>query len=121
MQLKLMRVFVDDQDKALKFYTDVLGFVKKLDFPMGKFKWLTVVSPEEPEGTQLLLEPNELFPVPGQIPAAKTYQQEIYRQGISAATFFVGNVPERVREAEETGRDVHQGANQGSGSDLRGA
>jgi catechol 2,3-dioxygenase-like lactoylglutathione lyase family enzyme len=66
MKIKLTSVFVDDQDKALKFYTEVLGFVKKLDFPLGKFKWLTVVSPEEPDGTQLLLEPNDN-------PAAKAY------------------------------------------------
>ena len=58
MQIKLTSVFVDDQDKALKFYTEVLGFVKKLEFPAGKFKWLTVVSPEAPEGVQLVLEPN---------------------------------------------------------------
>jgi catechol 2,3-dioxygenase-like lactoylglutathione lyase family enzyme len=87
MQIKLTSVFVDDQDKALKFYTEVLGFVKKLEFPAGKFKWLTVVSPEEPEGTQLVLEPNNAYN-----PAAKTYQQEIFRQGIPAANFFVGDV-----------------------------
>jgi catechol 2,3-dioxygenase-like lactoylglutathione lyase family enzyme len=85
MKIKLTSVFVDDQDKALKFYTNVLGFVKKLDFPIGKFKWLTVVSPEEPDGTQLLLEPNDN-------PAAKTYQQAIFRQGIRAASFFVADI-----------------------------
>jgi catechol 2,3-dioxygenase-like lactoylglutathione lyase family enzyme len=96
MQIKLTGVFVDDQDKALKFYTDVLGFVKKLEFPAGKHKWLTVVSPEQPEGTQLVLEPND-----GYNPAAKTYQQEIFRQGIPAAMFFVGDVQkeyERLRQ-----------------------
>ena len=56
MQIKLTSVFVDDQDKALKFYTDVLGFQKKMDFPAGNYRWLTVVSPEEPEGVQLVLE-----------------------------------------------------------------
>ncbi len=59
MKIKLNSVFVDDQDRALKFYTEVLGFVKKQDFPVGKFKWLTVVSPEEPDGTELVLEPDE--------------------------------------------------------------
>ena len=59
MQIKLTSVFVDDQDKALKFYTDVLGFNKKHEFSAGKYKWLTVVSPEEPEGVQLVLEPND--------------------------------------------------------------
>ncbi|HXC00060.1 MAG TPA: VOC family protein [Terriglobales bacterium] len=87
MQLKLTSVFVDDQDKALKFYTEVLGFVKKHEFPAGKFKWLTVVSPEEPEGIQLVLEPNN-----GWNSAAKNYQQEIFRNGIPAANFFVGDV-----------------------------
>ena len=62
MQIKLTSVFVDDQDKALKFYTDVLGFEKKHEFTAGKYKWLTVVSPEEPEGVQLVLEPNRLQP-----------------------------------------------------------
>lgn len=87
MQLKLTSVFVDDQDKALKFYTEVLGFVKKHEFPAGKFKWLTVVSPEEPEGIQLVLEPNN-----GWNSAANNYQQEIFRNGIPAANFFVGDV-----------------------------
>ena len=71
MKIKLTSVFVDDQDKALKFYTNVLGFVKKLDFPAGKVKWLTVVSPEEPEGTQLLLEP---------IPAASFFVEGIQKE-----------------------------------------
>ncbi len=66
---------VNDQDKALKFYTEVLGFVKKTDIPLGEFKWLTVVSPEDQEGTELLLEPNNN-------PAAKTNQETIFEQGI---------------------------------------
>jgi predicted enzyme related to lactoylglutathione lyase len=96
MQLKLMHVFVDDQDKALKFYTDVLGFVKKLDIAMGKYRWLTVVSPEEPEGTQLLLEPDAN-------PVAKTYQQEIFRQGISATTFFVEDLQKEYARLKKNG------------------
>ena len=60
MQIKLTSVYVDDQDKALKFYTEVLGFQKKHEFSAGKYKWLTVVSAEEPEGVQLVLEPNDL-------------------------------------------------------------
>ncbi len=90
MRIKLTSVFVDDQDKALKFYTEVLGFVKKLDFPAGKFKWLTVVSAEEPEGTQLLLTPNDPAAFHG--PAAKIYQESIFKQGLSAANFFVQDV-----------------------------
>ena len=85
MKIKLTSVFVDDQEKALKFYTEVLGFVKKTDITAGKFRWLTVVSPEEPDGTQLHLAPNYN-------PTAQTYQKAIFNQGISAANFFVEDV-----------------------------
>ena len=85
MKIKLTSVLVDDQDKALKFYTTVLGFVKKLDFPVGEFKWLTVVSPEEPNGTQLVLEPNAN-------PAALTFQKSLFEQGIPLAAFEVENI-----------------------------
>lgn len=98
MKIKLTSVFVDDQDKALKFYTEVLGFAKKLEFPAGKFKWLTVVSPEEPEGVQLVLEPNN-----GYNPAAKTYQQEIFRQGTPAANFFVEDVQKEYARLKQQG------------------
>jgi len=77
MKIKLNSVLVDDQDKALKFYTEVLGFVKKQDFPVGEFKWLTVVSPEEPDGTELVLEPDDN-------PAAKAFKKALYEQGIRA-------------------------------------
>jgi predicted enzyme related to lactoylglutathione lyase len=96
MQIKLTSVFVDDQDKALKFYTGVLGFQKKHEFTAGKYKWLTVVSAEEPEGVQLVLEPNSN-------PAAKTYQQEIFRQGIAAANFFVGDVQKEYERLKRHG------------------
>jgi predicted enzyme related to lactoylglutathione lyase len=98
MQIKLTSVFVDDQEKALKFYTDVLGFVKKMDFSAGSYRWLTVVSPEEPEGVQLVLERNE-----GNNPAAKTYQKEIFRSGISAANFFVGDVQKEYERLKQHG------------------
>ena len=101
MQIKLTSVFVDDQDKALKFYTEVLGFAKKLEFPAGKFKWLTVVSPDEPEGVQLVLEPNNGYG--GSNVAAKTYQQEIFRQGIPAANFFVGDVQKEYARLKQHG------------------
>ena len=94
----LPSVFVDDQDKALKFYTDVLGFTKKMDFSAGNYRWLTVVSAEEPEGPQLVLEPNEGFN-----PAAKTYQQEIFRHGIPAANFFVGDVQKEYERLKQHG------------------
>jgi predicted enzyme related to lactoylglutathione lyase len=98
MQIKLTSVFVDDQDKALKFYTEVMGFQKKHEFSAGKYKWLTVVSPEEPEGVQLVLEPND-----GYNPAAKAYQQEIFRQAIAAANFFVGDVQKEYDRLKQHG------------------
>jgi catechol 2,3-dioxygenase-like lactoylglutathione lyase family enzyme len=85
MKIKLTSVFVDDQEKALKFYTDVLGFVKKQDFPVGQFKWLTVVSPEEPDAAELLLEPNDN-------PAALAFQQSVFQQGIPVATFIIEDI-----------------------------
>jgi len=77
MKIKLMSVYVDDQEKALRFYTEVLGFSKKADFSNGPYRWLTVVSPEDPEGTELQLALNDN-------PAAKTYQQALFQQGQSA-------------------------------------
>jgi len=81
MKIKVTSVYVDDQDKALRFYTDVLGFVKKADFSQGPFRWLTVASAEEPEGTELQLALNSN-------PAAKAYQQAMFQQGQPAAMFF---------------------------------
>jgi predicted enzyme related to lactoylglutathione lyase len=85
MKIKLTSVYVDDQDKALQFYTEVLGFVKKADVTQGPFRWLTVASPEEPEGTELQLAPNDN-------PAAKAYQQALVQQGQPAAMFFTDDV-----------------------------
>jgi predicted enzyme related to lactoylglutathione lyase len=85
MKIKLTSLYVDDQDKALRFYTEVLGFAKKADFSNGPFRWLTVASPEEPEGTQLQLALNNN-------PAAKAYQQAIFQQGQPAAMFHTGDV-----------------------------
>jgi catechol 2,3-dioxygenase-like lactoylglutathione lyase family enzyme len=101
MKIKLASVFVDDQAKALKFYTNVLGFVKKLDFPAGKFKWLTVVSPEEPEGTELLLAPADIGGFHG--PAAKTYQEALFKQSIPAANFFVDDVQKEYARLKDLG------------------
>ncbi|HKO46086.1 MAG TPA: VOC family protein [Polyangiaceae bacterium] len=77
MKIKLVSVYVDDQDKALRFYTEVLGFSKKADFSNGPYRWLTVVSPEEPDGTELQLARND-------DPAAKAYQLALFNQGQSA-------------------------------------
>lgn len=96
MKIKLTSVFVSDQEKALKFYTEVLGFVKKADVPLGKFKWLTVVSADEPNGTELLLEPNDN-------PAAKTYQEAIFKQGIPAAAFAVEDIQKEFQRMKKLG------------------
>ena len=94
MKISLTSVLVDDQDKALRFYTEVLGFVKKMDMPAGKFKWLTVVSPQEPDGTQLLLEPNDN-------PAAKTFQEAIFKQGIPLTAFAVDDIQKEYERMEK--------------------
>jgi predicted enzyme related to lactoylglutathione lyase len=85
MKIKLTSVFVDDQEKALRFYTEVLGFAKKSDFSNGPYRWLTVASADEPNGTELQLALNNN-------PAAKAYQQAIFRQSQPAANFFTDDV-----------------------------
>lgn len=85
MRIHLTSVFVDDQAKAERFYTGVLGFVKKNDIPLGTDRWLTVVSPENPDGTELLLEP-------GNHPAVKPYKEALAADGIPAAAFAVDDV-----------------------------
>lgn len=85
MKIKLTSVYVDDQEKALRFYTEILGFTKKADFSQGPFRWLTVASPEEPDGTELQLALNNN-------PAAKAYQQAIFQQGQPAVMFFTDDI-----------------------------
>jgi predicted enzyme related to lactoylglutathione lyase len=85
MKIKVTSVYVDDQEKALLFYTGVLGFVKKTDFSQGPFRWLTVASPEDPNGTELQLALNSN-------PAAKAYQQAMFQQGQPAAMFYTDDV-----------------------------
>jgi|SRR5689334_10625037 predicted enzyme related to lactoylglutathione lyase len=85
MKIKLTSVYVDDQDKALRFYTDVLGFVKKADFSQGSYRWLTVASAEEPDGTELQLARNDN-------PAAQVYQQALFQQGQPGAMFFTDDI-----------------------------
>ena len=85
MKIKLTSVYVDDQDRALRFYTGVLGFAKKADVSQGPYRWLTVASPEDPDGTQLQLAPSDS-------PAAKAYQQALFQQGQPAAMFFTDDV-----------------------------
>jgi predicted enzyme related to lactoylglutathione lyase len=85
MRIRLTTVHVDDQNKALRFYTEVLGFVKKADFSQGPFRWLTVVSPEDPDGTELQLALNDNT-------AAKAYQQAMFQQSQPAAMFFTDDL-----------------------------
>jgi predicted enzyme related to lactoylglutathione lyase len=85
MKIKVTSVYVDDQEKALRFYTEVLGFVKKADFSQGPFRWLTVASPDDPDGTELQLALNNGS-------AAKTYQQAMFQQGQPAAMFYTNDV-----------------------------
>jgi predicted enzyme related to lactoylglutathione lyase len=94
MKIKLTTVYVDDQDKALRFYTEVLGFAKKTDFSQGPYRWLTVISPEEPDGTELQLALNNN-------PAVKAYQQAMFQQSQPAAMFSTDDVKadyERIKD-----------------------
>jgi predicted enzyme related to lactoylglutathione lyase len=85
MKIKLNSVYVDDQDKALRFYTEVLGFRKCKEIPVGEFRWLTVISPEGPDDVELVLEPNAN-------PAAKEFQEALFRQGIPLTAFEVNDI-----------------------------
>jgi len=85
MKIKLSSITVTDQDKALKFYTEILGFIKKIEIPMGEHKWLTVVSKEEQDGCELVLEPLGFEP-------AKVYQKELFAAGIPATAFQVDDI-----------------------------
>lgn len=101
MRIHLSSVYVDDQDKALDFYTRVLGFVKKTDIPLGEFRWLTVVSPEEPEGVELVLEPNAN-------PAARAFQEALVEQGIPLTSFAVDDVEQECARLREQGVELHR-------------
>lgn len=96
MKVIVTSIFVQDQDKALKFYTETLGFVKKHDIPVGEHRWIALVSPEDQEGTELLLEPNAH-------PAAKEYQKKIFAEGIPATMFGVADVHEEYNRLIKLG------------------
>ena len=98
MKIKVTTIFVDDQEKALRFYTDILGFVKKTDFSQGPYRWLTVASPEDPNGTELQLSLNDN-------PAAKTYQQAIFQQSQPAAMFFTDNLQADYERMKASGAE----------------
>ena len=96
MKIKLTSVPVTDQAKALKFYTEILGFVKKTEIPMGEYKWLTVVSKEEQDGVELLLEPMGFAP-------AKIYQQQLFDAGIPWTAFNVDDIQKEYERLEKLG------------------
>ena len=87
---------VDDQDKALKFYTEILGFLKKTEIPLGKYKWLTVVSEDSPNGVELTLEPNEN-------PLALTFQKGLFDSGIPATAFGVDDIQKEFERLKNLG------------------
>src|SRR4029453_501517 len=100
MKIKLTSVYVDDQEKALRFYTEVLGFVKKADFKQGPFRWLTVASPEEPDGTELQLALNDK-------PSSKAYQQAKFQEGQPAAMFHTDDVKGDYERIKARGGRFH--------------
>ncbi len=96
MRITLTSVLVDDQDKALRFYTEVLGFVKKTELPLGEHRWLTVVSPEDPDGVELVLEP-------GEHPAVRPFKEALVADGIPFTSFTVADVHKEYERLRELG------------------
>ena len=111
MKIKVTNIYVDDQDKALRFYTDVLGLVKKADFTNGPFRWLTVTSPEEPDGTELQLALNDN-------PAAKAYQQAMFEQGQPATMFYVDDVQSEYDRIKPLGAEFTMPPTKVTGSTI---
>jgi predicted enzyme related to lactoylglutathione lyase len=111
MKIKLTSVYVDDLDRALTFYTDVLGFAKKSDFSKGAYRWLTVASSEEPNGTELHLTLNDN-------PAAKAYQQAMLQQGQPAAMFFTDDVKGDYERIKSRGAEFTMPPTQVTGSTI---
>jgi predicted enzyme related to lactoylglutathione lyase len=111
MKIKLTSIYVDDQEKALRFYTEVLGFVKKADFSQGPFRWLTVASADEPEGTELQLALNDN-------PAAKAYQQAMFEQGQPAAMFYTDDVKADYERIQARGAKFTMPPTQVTGSTI---
>ncbi len=111
MKIKITTIYVDDQEKALRFYTEVLGFLKKADFTQGPFRWLTVASPEEPDGTQLQLARDDN-------PAGRAYQQAIFAQGQPAAMFYVDDVQREHDRLKPLGADFTMPPTKVTGSTI---
>ena len=101
MRIHVTSVYVDDQEKAIDVYTRLLGFVRKTDVPAGQHRWLTVVSPEEPDGVELLLEP-------AAHPAARTFQQALFEEGIPLTSFAVDDVRAEVERLRAEGVEIRQ-------------
>jgi predicted enzyme related to lactoylglutathione lyase len=111
MKIRLTSVYVDDQDKALRFYTDVLGFAKKADFTQGPFRWLTVASPEEPDGAELQLALNN-------DPAAKAYQQAMFEKRQAAAMFYADDVQREYERMKPLGAEFTMPPTKVTGSTI---
>ena len=111
MKIKLTSIYVNDQEKALRFYTKVLGFVKKADFTQGSYRWLTVASPEEPDGTELQLALNDK-------PAARAYQQALFEQGQPAAMFYVDDVQREYDRMKPLGAEFTMPPTKVTGSTI---
>ncbi len=111
MKIKLTSVFVNDQNRALDFYTKTLGFVKKADIGAGGYRWLTVVSAEELNGPQLVLGPNDN-------PAAKSYQESILKQGIPATMFFVDDIQKEYQRLKKLGAKFTKEPTKTTGSTI---
>ena len=111
MKIKLTSVYVDDQEKALRFYTQILGFDKKADFSQGPYRWLTVGSAEEPAGTQLQLALNNN-------PAAKVYQEAMFSQGQAAANFFTDDVKAEYERIKARGAEFTMAPTEVTGSTI---
>jgi predicted enzyme related to lactoylglutathione lyase len=111
VKIKVTNIYVDDQDKALRFYTDVLGFVKRADVTQGPYRWLTVASPEEPDGTELELAPNDN-------PAAQAYQRALIEQGQRAAMFYVDDVQREYERMKALGADFTMPPTKVTGSTI---
>jgi len=111
MKIKLTSIYVDDQEKALRFYTNVLGFVKKADFTNGPFRWLTVASSEQPDGTELQLALNDN-------PAAAAYQRALFQQGQPAAMFSTDDVKADYERIKARGGDFRMPPTEVTGSTI---
>jgi predicted enzyme related to lactoylglutathione lyase len=111
VRIKLTSIFVNDQEKALRFYTDVLGFVKKADFTQGPFRWLTVASPEDPDGAELQLALNDN-------PAARAYQHAMFEQKQPAAMFYVDDVQREYERMQPLGAEFTMPPTKVTGSTI---